>query len=148
MLVEACSGQDGRVQSVQHLGGGEPTVNTVAGALVRKMAFRPRSAPFCQPMQLVLQWVPASERKPKARPAMLMTAVARGLCVSCPEPGAPGTRLILKVCVAETGLVSHVQKMRSPTDAPHVLETVRQWKFQPYVVDDEPWPFCFSEIFR
>ena len=154
VLVEACSGATGRVQSVRHVSGGDATASEAARRHARQMAFRPRQAPFCQRMEMRLKWTPASEKRASnaSGPVMLSPSIGRGLCVSCPEPqrssaAGASSPAILKICVAETGEVSAVKLLHGDGDQGRLAEAVRSWKLRPFVREDRPLPFCFSERF-
>jgi hypothetical protein len=65
-----------------------------------------------------------------------------------PELNVPGNVVwgMYRVCATETGEVSDVGILTSA--APEVdtdwIEKIRSWRYEPYLVDGKPVPFCYK----
>jgi hypothetical protein len=154
VLVEVCGTEQGRVQSVRSVGGGEATAQAAAKVWARKMGFKPRKERFCQGVRFDLTWVPAArvveDTGPKP-PGMLLYWFARGLCENCPEPAldADATGLLLfRICVTEAGQVAATNSQGPTDETTRIMAEIQKWRFRPYVVGERTRPFCYVERFR
>lgn len=89
-------------------------------------------------------------------PRSLPPKVGEKSCLSCPLPQLPpaflriGTQSILtRICVDADGHVVSAKILSGLGGAADdgVIETLQQWRFQPYAVDGRPVPFCYVSRF-
>jgi hypothetical protein len=106
------------------------------------------------PMPPPLAPVAAPQPAPLVR---LPPQVAEKRCVSCPSPQLPETyarlglaqEIRVKTCVGMDGNVTSVDVVDgvdSSVDA-RVVDTLRNWRLTPYLLDGHPVPFCYRTQF-
>ena len=128
-------------------------------ALVR-MAYPPDKAPPIEILPL-----PPPPSRSKKRPLLLTSSkVIEGKRIAgeravapddlekyaIQEAGNPKVTGTFRICLDDTGAVESVLPMRSTGlggyDA-KIIKVMRQWKYSPYMVDDQPVPVCTVVVF-